>query len=88
MSDKLMVLVVDDDRCISEGASLRLRAAGFDTAIANNGHTRFGTTFDGGDMNRAACELDEGLVLPNGTILGKLLAAWQTDVSESGSFPR
>ncbi|MGB0599531.1 MAG: response regulator [Rubripirellula sp.] len=37
MSDKLMVLVVDDDRYISEGASLRLRAAGFNTAIANNG---------------------------------------------------
>ncbi|MCP4886436.1 MAG: response regulator [Planctomycetaceae bacterium] len=37
MSDKHMVLAVDDDRCISERVSLRLREAGFDTAIANDG---------------------------------------------------
>ena len=41
MSDKQHVLVVDDDHCISEGASLRLRAAGFETSIAHNGAEAF-----------------------------------------------
>jgi len=41
MSEKLRVLIVDDDYCISEGASLRLRAAGFDTSTAANGAEGF-----------------------------------------------
>lgn len=31
------ILIVDDDRQISEGAAVRLRAAGYDTLIAHNG---------------------------------------------------
>ncbi len=35
--NKPKVLIVDDDHCISEGAGVRLRAAGYDTLFAHDG---------------------------------------------------
>jgi len=32
------VLLIDDDHDVAFGASLRLRAAGYETLTANNGH--------------------------------------------------
>ncbi len=37
MTEKPTILLVDDDRAIREGASLRLRASGYNTLDANDG---------------------------------------------------
>ncbi len=37
MNRKKRILIVDDDRQISKGVSMRLRAVGYDTSVANDG---------------------------------------------------